>query len=358
MAKKLVYSLLCLTLIAGLVLAGCAKPAPTPTPAPTVTVTASPSPAPSPTPLQAFRWRFAAYDPNLTSIQSRNHVEMVRAIFERSGGRLLIDVYPSGTLGYSGFTHHRVAGQGLLEIGETMSSAPTEAPVFGVFSQLMLFKDVPAAIKAWNAVKADLDKAAATFGSKILATTIRPLDVFHSTKKAFPTLDSFKGAKIRAWNDIISAWLTEVGAVPAVIPYAERYTALATGVVEGNFAGPVSQVDTKDYEIVKYTNMWPVDVPIYVTFVNLAAFNKLPADLQKILLEEAAKEEAKTIKELLDANVTAIDTLKSKGVTIVDVSPDEIAKAKAASEVVYKKWLATAGPDANAVMAKVLEAIK
>ncbi len=282
---------------------------------------------------------------------------MANAIFERSGGRLLIDVYPVTALGYSGFTHHRVAGEGLIEMGEAISAAAREVGVFGVFSHVLLFENAEDSIIGWDIAKPLLDKGAASFNTKLLAAVMRPLDVIHSTKKPFPTLDSMKGIKIRAWNDLIASWLTEIGAVPVVIPYAERYTALATGVVDANFASPVSQIDTKDYEVAPWTNLWPVTVPIYTTFVNLDAFNALPKDLQDILLEEGAKMEADVRAELLGTAQPSLDKLEGFGVTIVEVAPAELEKGRLAGELVQARWLETAGPEANELIIKVKEAL-
>jgi TRAP-type C4-dicarboxylate transport system substrate-binding protein len=283
---------------------------------------------------------------------------MAKAISERSGDRLHIDVSPSGVLGYSGFTHHRVTGEGLLEMGETVSAAAIEVPAFGAFSHVWLFKNAEDAMKGWNAVKPELDQAAGKFNTKVLAAMFRPLDVLHTTKRPFPTLESFKGAKIRSWHPLLSDWLKEAGAVPMVIPYAERYTSLATGVVEGNFASPVSQLDNKDYEACKYTHSWVGSVPIYVTFVNLAAYNALPPDLQKILTEEAAKMERDVTKQhLVPGAEGALKKLRSLGVNIVEVSPEEMAKGMQAGKAVQKRWTEKVGQEGGIVLEKVRKAI-
>ena len=143
-----------------------------------------------------------------------------------------------------------------------------------------------------------------------------------------------------------------------VIPYAERYTSLATGVVEGNFASPVSQVDTKDYEVCKYTNLWPISVPIYSTFVNRDAFNALPSKLQNILTEETEKMEAEVRQELLVPGAEAkLEELAKFGVTIVDVAPAELEVARQAGEIVWKEWQQEAGSEATAVMQKIIQTL-
>lgn len=339
MKKKILLISLALLLIASIVAVGCAAPAPEPE--------------------KTFRWRFAMYNPAFESAHGRAYQLFAKDVFETTNGRLLIDIYPAGTLGYSGFTHHQVVGDGLLEIGDTTAAAVKEQPYFEIFGQVMLFLSMEDGMKAWwAAMDAGLqDKAAARFNTKVLIATCKPNDILHSTTGPFPTVDSLKGAKIRAWSALISMWLDEIGALPLVVPYAERYTALATGIVEGNFASPESQVDTKDYEVCPYSNLWPLTIPIYWVAVNLDEYNALPADVRDGLLAAADRCEQKYYIDYKDSFEPNLKILEDLGVIIVPVADEEIAKAQAAAEVVWKDWLEDAGPEGREIFDLVLDAM-
>lgn len=304
------------------------------------------------------RWRFAIYDPTLESILGRVWTGFAKAVAERTGGRLVIEVYPSGALGYSGFTHHQVVGEGLLEMGEGVTAGALNIGPFAVFAHMMLFADEVQAGAAWDASRDLLEQAAARINAKPVAAFPRPPDLLHTTRRPFATLDAFRGARIRSWNPIMSDWLRRVGAEPVAIPYAERYTALSQGVVEGNFASPITQLDTKDYEVARYTNLWPGPVPIFITFVNLKRFNALPRDVQAIFSEEVAKAEAAGRKQLYGSMDPSLQGLAAKGVTIVRPSPDELAKGRQIAEQVMTEWRKNAGELGNQVLDRVLKTVR
>jgi TRAP-type C4-dicarboxylate transport system substrate-binding protein len=304
-----------------------------------------------------YRWRFQAYAASTTAINSLNHQEFTKNVAKRTNNQLKIDFYVAGTLGYSGFEHHRVTGDGLLEIGETTAAAITEEPLFGIFSQPMLYKNLGDAMKAWDLVKEDLNKAAAKFNTKILMATTRSPDMWNSNKP-LPTVESFKGTKLRAWNPVLSDWVAAMGGTPQVIPYAERHQSLATGVVEGNAAAPISVLDTKDYEVAKYYCLWPLQPPFYITFVNLDSYNSLPKNLQDILMDEAKKSEMKLWEKYIMAAKSELEDLKKVGVTIVEPSEQELEKARAiTAEQIWKPWREKAGPEATALLNRVTKAL-
>jgi TRAP-type C4-dicarboxylate transport system substrate-binding protein len=304
-----------------------------------------------------YRARFQAYAASATAINSLNHQEFCQDVTKRTNNQLKIDFYVAGTLGYSGFEHHRVVGDGLLEIGETTAAAITEEPLFGILSQPMLFNDITDAKKAWELIKNDLNESAKNFNAKILMATTRSPDMWNTTKP-LPTVESFKGTKLRAWNPILSDWVEAMGGTPQVIPYAERHQSLATGVVEGNAAAPISVLDTKDYEVAKYYCLWPLQPPFYITFINIDFYNSLPKNLQEIIFEEAKKSEEKLWKKYMDASKTEMLDLKNLGVKIVAPSLEELKKARQITEEkIWKPWREKAGPEATALLDRVKKAL-
>jgi TRAP-type C4-dicarboxylate transport system substrate-binding protein len=334
-----VFAKVCLVVVAALLLAGSGSAS---------VATASEKPE---------RWRFAIYDPTLESILGQIWVNFGKTVTERTGGRLTIEVYPAGALGYSGFTHHQVVGDGLLEMGETIVAGALEIRPFSVFAHMMLFEDEIQAGRAWDASKDLLEKAAARINVRPVAAMPRPPDFLNTTRRPFERLDTFKGARIRSWNAIMSDWLRRVGAEPVAIPYAERYTALSQGIVEGNYASPISQLDTKDYEVTRYTNLWPGPVPIFITFVNVKRFDSLSPEVQKILTEELAKAEAAGRKHLYGSMEPSLQELTKRGVTIVRPTAAELARGRQIADQVMAEWRKEAGDLANEVLDRVLETL-
>ncbi len=105
-----------------------------------------------------------------------------------------------------------------------------------------------------------------------------------SSVKPINTPDDLKGFKIRVpvsplWTSMFRAF----GASPASINFSEVYSALQTKVVEGQ-ENPLSVIDiAKLYEVQKYcsitNHMWDG----FWFLANIAAYKKLPNDLQEIV---------------------------------------------------------------------------
>lgn len=290
---------------------------------------------------EVFRWTFQIWDSSLMEIGAESQVEMVERIRERSNGRLIIDLAVAGSLGYNGFDHHKVTSDGLVEMGEIMGAALIEVPEFGLFSHMMFFKSIQDVYKAADFVMPELEKALEEkWNVKLLGLSGRPPNLLHSTNKPFPTYESLRGATIRAWYPAMTEWVEEVGAIPVVTASSEIYTALSTGVIEANFSSPITQVDRKHYEVCEYTSTWPVTPVLHVVVVNRDAFNKLPNDLQKILVEEVHAERMRIRERTMDSETVYLKELSNLGVTIVEVPEEELAKGREAGKRVRERWLA------------------
>jgi len=221
---------------------------------------------------------------------------MADKIAERSDDRLTIEIYYAGELGYSGFELHRVASEGLLEMGQTVTAAFAELPVFQILDQY-IYNNQRERMLVYNAIKSDMDKAAETMNLKFLGGWAWPMTNWFSTVK-LATVDDFKGAKLRTWNPVLTKYLEGMGAAAVTCDYAEMYTAMSTGVIEGTMNQVISMYEMKFYEVCPYQNYWPMPSAFYVNFTNLDAFNDLPPDVQDILLQ-AANDAAAECQRLL-----------------------------------------------------------
>ena len=97
----------------------------------------------------------------------------------------------------------------------------------------------------------------------------------------------------------------------------------------------------KYYEVVKYyivSNRAGGELDVTI---NLDVWKKLPADLQKVMQDEAnsyAKDLGPTLKEF--SFVWAISELKKNGVDVYNLPPDERAKWKAANAQIATDYFA------------------
>jgi len=132
----------------------------------------------------------------------------------------------------------------------------------------------------------------------------------------------FKGKKIRivtTYDHFIKA----LGAAGVVVPRMDIYTGMERGVIDGFFANAVQILQLGLVEVVKYLVypiMWPGGVWVNL---NLDTWNKLPKDIQKLLLDTIIEKEREweALYDKMDKD--AIVKLREKGVKEIKFSPED-----------------------------------
>lgn len=106
-------------------------------------------------------------------------------------------------------------------------------------------------------------------------------------------LDSLKGKKLRIYSKDTANWAKVLNATPVTIPWAEVYTAAQRGVIDGATGALGTVYDSKWYEVFKYITVTEFVMSIDGIHVNLDAWNELPEEYRKVVLETAKKWERK-----------------------------------------------------------------
>jgi C4-dicarboxylate-binding protein DctP len=157
--------------------------------------------------------------------------------------------------------------------------------------------------------------------------------------------DDVKGLKFRIQaSDVLEAQFRAVGANPQKMAFSEVYQALQTGVVDGQENTWSNIYSQKFYEkTIAVTNHGVLD---YMIVVNASWWNKLPADVRKVLedsMKEATAYANKLANDLNESDRKKIaDAGKAK---IQELSKDDIAAWKKAMHPVWKKFEDQIGKD-------------
>jgi TRAP-type transport system periplasmic protein len=136
--------------------------------------------------------------------------------------------------------------------------------------------------------------------------------------------DSFKGKKIRIFNKTSADMIATLGGSPVTIPVAEVYSSLQRGVVDGASASTFGQVASKFVEVSKYLtrthaygqgNTWTV-------VVSRKAFQELPSELQKKVLDAAAEYQALARQKQHDLDAWAVkEAVDRYGTIVTSITP-------------------------------------
>jgi tripartite ATP-independent transporter DctP family solute receptor len=263
-----------------------------------------------------------------------------------TNGGVVVRVFPSSELGND--THMlsgvRAGAIQMMAIGDNILA--TLVPNAAIDNIGFAFKDGPTAWAALDGDVGDLVRA------DIAKTGLHPMtkiwdEGFRQTTtraKVINTPDDLDGLKMRVPPSPISRSLFQgLGASPVVLNIAELYTALQTGVVDGQ-ENPLSNIQTqKFYEVQKYCaltkHMWVG----YWLITNGAFWAALPPDYQKIVGDAFDKQAdgQRTDSEKLNDSLQA----KLAGEGLLFNAPDLAPfRAKLVSSGFYTQWKATFGP--------------
>ncbi|MDH4191352.1 MAG: C4-dicarboxylate TRAP transporter substrate-binding protein, partial [Betaproteobacteria bacterium] len=136
-------------------------------------------------------------------------------------------------------------------------------------------------------------------------------------------VSDLKGRKL-AGAGLNLKWLEYAGAVPVQSSLPDAYTAMQTGVYDGWIMFPSGWVNFKLYEVGKhYTEIGFGAITWHGLTINKARWNKLPKNVQAIILEVGREYEAKTGAVNEENYPKQLAQLKGFGVDVKQV-PDAV----------------------------------
>jgi len=130
-----------------------------------------------------------------------------------------------------------------------------------------------------------------------------------------------------------------MGARPATVQWSEVYNALQQNVVQGAEAPLGSLWGSKLQETRKVISLTGHFTAFVMWPINATFFNKLPKDVQQVLVEEGRKAGAEMTRLTLASQDDYVAKFKSAGVTFVgDVDVPAFQKATASVYTAFPKW--------------------
>ena len=134
-----------------------------------------------------------------------------------------------------------------------------------------------------------------------------------STKKPVLSMDDMKGFRLRLISSPlkVNVWKA-TGAIPTPIAFMETYLAMKSGVVDGMENESVSVRDMKLYEPAPFIARTEHEFTVRPLFMSKKSFDKLPPDLQQIMLKDAQEATVFERKAEVEANQAAITEMQTK----------------------------------------------
>ncbi len=268
--------------------------------------------------------------------------QVAKAVAAESHGRIDMQVFASSQLGSDSQMTSQVRSGALECFIATDAVLTAVVPATSLCNMGFAFNSYDA---VWKAMDGE-------FGSYVRQKVAdASLHVFEKSwdngfrqittgNKPVKDVEDLAGLKIRVPASPLSLSLFKsLGAAPVSINFSELYSALQTGLVQGQ-DNPIANIETaKLYEVQKYCALTSHTWDGIWIVVNKALWNQLPADLQAILTRNindgAAQQRALSAR--LNEDLKA--TLTSRGMVI---NQPDVASFKAALQRsgFYAEWKA------------------
>ena len=269
-------------------------------------------------------------------------------VAERTNGQLIINLTSFPELGISGADNMTLIRDGTLDIAEIYTGyVAGEVPALEIQSLWGMFKDHKAQYDATTILTPDLERMIAeeSGGSPIITHNwYVGIDQFFFCSEALTTPEDFKGKKTRSHGAAISDWIEGMGAEAQFVAFAEVYTALERGILDCGVTGADPAYGQRWYEVTTHMNGFLVSLFNDNVVMNISNFDKLPADLQAILIEEGAKHELEALRLAAIQNEVGIKKNELEGLTKVLFSPElEALSEQAVLNNVVPGWINRVG---------------
>jgi tripartite ATP-independent transporter DctP family solute receptor len=213
----------------------------------------------------------------------------------------------------------------------------SEVDAFGIFEMPYLVKDREHMKRIEKEVVwPKLAPLAEKKGLKIIAVWENGYRHVTNNKRPIQKPEDLQGIKLRVPE---GKWRVKMfqayGANPSPMKFSEVFTALQTGVMDGQ-ENPFAQIySAKFQEVQKYLSLTGhVYTPAYVT-VGLKKWNQLPEDVRKVLEETAKETQAFVYQTAERFDTELLEKLKAAGMQVN--TPDKDAFI-AASKPVYEEF--------------------
>jgi TRAP-type C4-dicarboxylate transport system substrate-binding protein len=294
------------------------------------------------------QWKIASAYPS-GNFHTENLEAFAQELADTTGGKLLIKIYPNGSL-FPAATIMRAVRVGQAEIGEVLISLhEREAPILGIDAVPFLATSYDEAGRLWAASRPTIERKFANQGLLVLFAVPWPPQGLYSTRQ-INTVSDMQGLSWRVYNDATHRIAQIVGATPVTIQAAELRQALKTGLIDAFMTSGATGYDAKAWEFMNYyydTQAW---IPKNVTLMNKAAFDRLDGPVQRALLRAAANTEERGWRTSKDKNKWYLEQLAANGLKVLPPSEPLQGGLRQIGERLTAEWLAKAGADGQSIL--------
>lgn len=261
---------------------------------------------------------------------------------KESGGRIKVQLYPTMQLGGRPPELFDQAKDGVVDlIWTVLGYTPGRFPKSEVFELPFTSGSAEASSKAFQEYVETY--AMDEFKDvKLIAVHTHGPGMFHS-KDPINKLEDLKGMKVRGGSRVINIMLEQLGATPVGMPVPAVGEALSKGVISATTIPWEVVPALKVQQIVKnhtgFTGSKGLYTQTFAVAMNKASYDKLPADLKKVIDANSGQVAATLFGRAMDeGDKVGLDLAKKAGNNIVTLDAAETQRWQRTANGVRAVW--------------------
>lgn len=256
---------------------------------------------------------------------------------EKTNGAYEVQLFFSGALGDETETIHNVR-RGTLELSCVgIANIVPFVKKLGVLTLPYLFEDLDDVVKGTNGAAHDLlnGYAVKEGGIRVLTWTYTDFRYITNSKRPISKLADIAGLKFRVpQSAVLLAAYKSFGANPVPVSWAETFTSLQQGVVDGQCYGYIGIRANKFMEAnQRYLTEVHYTYQLQPLIMSERVYKKLPADVQKIIVDGGKTAQEAVLKYQIAEAGEAKDALVKAGLVVSQLSDEAEWKKAAVSKV-------------------------
>lgn len=270
------------------------------------------------------------------SLFQKSADEFAKRANAKLGNKAKVIVYGSSQLGGDKEMVQKLK-LGTLDMAVPSTVMSSEVDMLGIFEMPYIVKDRAHMARIekeifWPKIEPEVEKK----GIKVLAVWENGVRHITNSKRPIKVPADLQGIKLRVPE---GKWRVKMfqayGANPSPMKFSELFTALQTGVMDGQ-ENPFTQIySAKLQEVQKYLSLSAhVYTPAYLT-VGTKRWESLPADVRKTLEETAKETQAYVYQTAARDDDELLGKLKQAGMEVNEVDKEAFV---AASKSIYDEF--------------------
>lgn len=277
----------------------------------------------------------------------QSHSGAMGAVFKSlvestSNGEIAVELFPNGQLGEDADVIEQVRN-GLVE--SAISSAGGMAqhyPLVGVFDIPFAFPNIGVAARVMDDDSSFGQRFSADLEEKTGLKVLGLLDsggffAFSNSERPIETPEDMEGLRIRTMTlPTHEAMIRSLGAQPTPLPWSEVYTALQTGVADGQM-NPIPIIAFANFdEVQKYLSIANHVITPYIWTMNRDFYDGLSEDHKGIVdwASEVATDAGRSMSRVIEASQNGLPALAENMEVNVIPAEQRTAFAEAAQPAV------------------------